>query len=386
MIDSPKGVCHALEHHTVSELRTAFAHAVRTAGQSVSRAARDFGISRKTAHKWLARFDDRQPLHDRSRQPRTSPARTHSDLEHAVLAVRDRYGWGPRKIHAYLSCQGQNAPASRTIADILRRHHRIARPTPDAPPADQRFERDQPNELWQLDFKGWIEIERRKVSPLTILDDHSRFLLALRPCTDLTMTTAWTVLWETLGEYGLPETILCGHAFGTRGLPHSPGVSWFEARLIRLGIRPAHGRPYHPQAPGKVERLHGTLVREVYPRLDKSRLATFTAGLDSWRQAVYNPLRPHEALGDQPPVSRWRPSPRRRPAVLPGVDYPPGSLLRRVGSNGLFEYRRARILAGQGLAGEAVRLEDQDDCLVVFYTTKEIRRIPRAQFQTTAIL
>jgi transposase InsO family protein len=372
---------------TVSELRTAFVHAVRTAGQPVTHAATDFGISRKTAYKWLARFDAQQSLHDHSRKPHTSPTQTRSDLEHAVLGVRDQYGWGPRKIHAYLVRQGQRTPAIRTIADILRRHQRIARPTPpDDAPATQRFERDQPNELWQLDFKGWIEIARVRVSPLTILDDHSRFLLALRPCTDLTMNTAWNVLWDTLGEYGLPEQILCDNAFGTPGTPHSPGISWFESRLIRLGIRTAHGRPYHPQTQGKVERLHGTLVREVYPRLDTTSLVTFTAGLDHWRQTVYNPLRPHEAIGDQPPVSRWRCSPRRRPAVLPPVEYPTGSILRRVGSNGLFEYRRTRILAGQGLAGEPVRIEEKDDCVVVSYTTKEIRRIPLAQLRNTGIM
>jgi hypothetical protein len=144
--------------------------------------------------------------------------------------------------------------------------------------------------------------------------------------------------------------------------------------------------PTTPQTQGKVERLHGTLVREVYPRLDTTSLAPFTAGLDHWRLTVYNPLRPHEAIGDQPPVTRWRPSPRRRPAVLPPVEYPTGSILRRVGSNGLFEYRRARILAGQGLAGEPVRIEERDDCLVVCYATKEIRRIPLAQLRNTGIM
>lgn len=285
----------------VTELRTAFAHTVRTAKRPISVAAREYGISRKTAYKWLARFDAQETLNDHSRKPHTSPGRTHPDREHAVLAVRDQYGWGPRKIHAHLTLQGQHPPAIRTIADLLRRHQTIAPPTPPVP-ASQRFERGQPNELWQLDFKGWIEIDRVRVSPLTILDDHSRFLLALRPCTDLTMNTAWNVLWATFAEYGLPETVLCDNAFGTNGSPHSPGLSWFEARLLRLGIRTAHGRPYHPQTQGKVERLHGTLVREVYPRLDTTNLAAFTAGLDHWRQAVYNPLRPHEALGDQPPV------------------------------------------------------------------------------------
>jgi len=370
---------------TVSELRTTFAHAVRTAGRPVAAAARDFGISRKSAYKWLARFDAQEPLDSGSRRPHQSPNRTAPALEAAVLAVRDQFGWGPRKIHAYLVNNQQPTPSIRTIANILRRGQRLppARPRPaDA----QRFERGTPNELWQLDFKGWIEVARQKVSPLTILDDHSRFLLALRPCTDLTMGTAWGALWDTFGEYGLPEAVLCDNAFGTTSCPGSRGVSWFESRLLRLGIRPIHGRPYHPQTQGKVERLHGTLVREVYPRLDTGSLAAFTAGLDRWRQCVYNPVRPHEALGDQAPLTRWRPSPRRRPEELPAATYPAGATLRRVGSNGLFEYRRGRILAGQGLAGEPVRVEESDGCVVVSYCATEIRRIPLDNLARPGIL
>src|SRR5215207_6167676 len=97
---------------TVSELRTAFVHAVRTAHRPVTRAARDFGISRPTAYKWLARYDAREPLGDRSRTPAHSPARTPDALEAAVLAVRDQFGWGPRKIVAYLRNHDRPTPRS----------------------------------------------------------------------------------------------------------------------------------------------------------------------------------------------------------------------------------------------------------------------------------
>jgi transposase InsO family protein len=373
----------------VSELRTAFVHAVRTAHRPVSAAAREYGISRKTAGKWLARFDAHDALLDRSRRPHHSPARTAPGLERAVLQVRDAFHcWGPRKIHAHLRRHGHPAPGTRATADVLARHGRVARPAPDpGPPADvQRFERPRPDDLWPLDFKGWIEIGRARVSPLTVLDDHSRFLPALRPCTDLTMRTAWGVLWDALGEFGRPEAVLCDTASGTPGTPDSRGASGLESRLLRLGIRPTHGRPYHPQTRGKVERLHGTLVREVYPHLDRTDRAAFTAGLDHWRRAVDNPARPHEGIGDPPPAARWRPSPRPRPAALPVVEYPPGSVLRKVGSNGLFEYRRARVLAGRGLAGEPVRVEEADDHLLVFYTTEEVRRIPIDRLNTTGIM
>ncbi|HYG75036.1 MAG TPA: leucine zipper domain-containing protein [Planctomycetota bacterium] len=87
----------------MSDIRLAFVHLVRTLKKPVSAACREFGISRKTGYKWLKRFDaDRiRPLLDHSRRPRSSPAQTAAATEQRVLDVRDRYGWGPRKIRAH---------------------------------------------------------------------------------------------------------------------------------------------------------------------------------------------------------------------------------------------------------------------------------------------
>lgn len=366
---------------TVSELRLAFVHAVRTAGRAIAAAARDFGISRKTAYKWLACFDAQRPLDDRSRRPKHSPTRTSDQLEAAVLAVRDQHGWGPRKITAYLRNQNQPTIPTRTAAAVLQRHKRIA-PKPASETADQRFERSEPNQLWQVDFKGYVEVARKKVYPLTVLDDHSRFLLALGCGEDVTMARAWNVLWNVFEEYGLPEEILCDNAFGSSGM----GVSWFEARLMCLGIRATHGRPYHPQTQGKVERLHGTLEREVFPRLDRGDRAAFETGLDRWRREVYNVLRPHESLGDVPPLCRWRPSPRVRPKTLPEVQYPTGSVLRRASSGGVIRWRSAKLLAGCGLVGQWVRIEETDSSVELWFGPYRIRQIPLEQLPKPGLL
>jgi len=367
--------------NTVSELRTALVHAVRTAGRSVARAAEDFHISRTTAYKWLARFDQQLPLADRSRRPHRSPDRTAPELEAAVLAVRDQFGWGPRKIVAYLRNHNQPTPPVRTAAAILRRHNRIAQePAPEV--AELRFERSEPNQLWQVDFKGYVEVARQKVYPLTVLDDHSRFLLALRCGEDVTMARAWNALWDVFAEYGLPEAILCDNAFGSCGL----GVSWFEARLMRLGVRATHGRPHHPQTQGKVERLHGTLEAEVFPRLDRTDRASFEAGLEHWRCAVYNAVRPHESLGDVAPVYRWRASVRARPARLPEVEYAPGRVLRRASSGGVIRWRGAKLLAGNGLVGQWVRVEQTDSSVELWYGPYRIRQIPLDQLRNPGLL
>lgn len=371
---------------TVSELRTALIHALRTAQRPVADVCRHFGISRKTAYKWLQRYDaqPQQPLADRSRRPRVSPGRTPAQLEEAVLAVRDQYGWGPRKIVAYLRNQHQPTPPVRTAAAILRRHGRIAAAT-IGEQAVQRFERHTPNELWQLDFKGFLWVGRQKVYPLTILDDHSRYLLAAQPCTNLTMTTAWDVLWRVFGDVGLPDAVLCDNAFSTHN-PGVPSLSWFDARLLRLGVQPIHGRAYHPQTQGKVERFHGTLVREVWPWIRRDALDHFGDDLCRWRVGVYNTLRPHQALGDRPPVSRWRPSSRPRPATLPVVVYPSGTKLRKVASTGDISWHCVRILVGRGLTGEWVQVEEADSELVIRYAGQEIRRVPLANLASGGML
>jgi transposase InsO family protein len=355
-------------------------------GYSVAHACRDFGISRKTGYKWLhrARQQPATPLTDHSRRPHSSPRRTPADLEQQILEVRDRFGWGGRKIRAFLRQQGLDLPSRQTVQQVLRRHGRVP-PPPKEPAPCQSFERSAPNHLWQLDFKGPIEVARQRLFPFVVLDDHSRYLLTLHPCTDCTMATAWDLLWQAFGDVGLPDSILCDNAFGTRG-QNDLGVSWFEARLLRLDITPLHGRPYHPQTQGKCERLNGTLEAELWPRIRRDSPAHFHEDLNHWRTAVYNTIRPHEALGDRPPLTRWRPSPRLRPATLPEVLYPSGTVLRKVMNRGDISWQGYRILVGAGLEGQYVRLEERDHELAVFYARKQVRCLARAELTKDRIL
>src|SRR5690242_5153224 len=143
------------EVSAVSGLRLAFVHQVLTLRRPVAQACRDFGVSRQAGYKWLRRYREApgRPLADRSRRPRASPGRTPPELEAAVLAARDEFGWGPRKLRALLAARGLAPPSIRTVAAILRRHGRVG-PPPAPPGPPQRFERGAPNELWQCDFKG----------------------------------------------------------------------------------------------------------------------------------------------------------------------------------------------------------------------------------------
>lgn len=369
----------------VSDQRLALVQAVRSLGMPVAQAAREFGVSRKTVYKWLERYgqEPNRPLEDYSRRPRTCPLKTEGDLERHVLRVRDRYGWGARKIRADLLQRGHPVPSIRTVHEILCRHGRVRHDPPEAP-EPQRFERASPNELWQIDFKGFIEVQRRRFEQLTVLDDHSRYLLALQLCPNRTMNTAWSVLWDVFGQVGLPDAILCDNAFSARhASPRT--ISHFDSMLIRLKIRPIHGRPFHPQTQGKVERFHGTLEREFYPRARRGSITCFTNDARRWRD-LYNHRRPHEGIGDAPPISRWRPSPRRRPDRLPEIEYQPDALVRKVSTVGDVRWKTLRIMAGRGLVGQYVAIEEHDHELLIRYGDHPVRRIHKDQLTPDKML
>ena len=205
------------------------------------------------------------------------------------------------------------------------------------------FERSRPNALWQLDHKRAVHgrWSRRSV-PLVVEDDASRYLVGLRALPDKGLASTWEALWGMFGEFGLPESVLTDND----GVFHGRrGPSQFEARLMRLGISVLHGRPYHPQTQGKVERLNGTLELEVLRDGVFRSAADLQAGYDAFRER-YNFERPHEALDLAVPASRYEPSRRVRPARVPPMEYAPGAVLRRVQKDGWISWRGWAISVG----------------------------------------
>ena len=365
---------------SVCDQRKAFLSLVSEGSCSFSDACGRFAISRKTGYKWLARADSPQPqpLLDRSRRPAVSPARTPNGVEDAILRTRDQFSWGALEIHAFLHAQGRAAPSIRTVHGILRRHGRVKVAGPRAGP--HRFERSLPNELWQMDYKGPLLVGGQTRYLFSVLDDHSRYALALRLCPDQTMATVWPILWDLFGEAGLPQAILSDNGFAPRGASYG-GLSWLAARLSRLWVQTPHGRAYHPQTQGKVERWHRTLDEEVFGGLDWGNEAVLIGQLEAWRQGTYNSVRPHEALGNDVPVRHWYKSERPRPAYLPAVTYPDGVQTRKVMQKGEISWRGYELLVGSGLTGERVGVREDAGEIVLSYGTREVRRFDVAELR-----
>jgi len=326
---------------------------VRLAGQEGANRrelCRRFGISPQTAYKWLARYanEGKAGLLDRSRRPKSSPAQTPAEVQAAVVDLRREHpAWGGRKISRRLQDLGRVTVAPSTVSSILHRHGLIAPPAAEDK-AWQRFEHEFPNALWQADFKGHFETLQGRCSPLTVLDDHSRYNLVLQACGNTRTQTVRDSLAATFCRYGLPARMNFDNG-APWGSPSQPGqVTELGLWLIRLGIRLSHSRPYHPQTNGKEERFHRSLKAEVLNGRSFEDLPHAQTAFDRWRQ-VYNHERPHEALQMQTPISRYRPSPRAFPEVLPAIEYGPDDEIVRVKWNGELRFRGRKFKLSNAL-------------------------------------
>ena len=325
-------------------------------GLAFSELCRRFGVSRKTGYKWLKRFksEGQAALVDRSRRPRCSPRLVPPAVTEAVVALRKETTWGGRKLRRRLELTGFTPlPAASTCTEILRRADLLNKDAPRGPM--QRFERALPNALWQMDHKGDFPLQSGQCChALTVLDDHSRFNLVLDAADNQRTATVQAALTTAFAHYGLPEAILCDNGATWRGLGDGSGHTPLTVWLLRLGIRVLHGRPYHPQTQGKEERFHRTLEQELLVRHTWRDLPHCAKEFARFRQR-YNHERPHDAVGDNPPASRYRPSVRPLPAQLPALEYD-NMEVRVVRTKGAITFRNQTWAIGQAFASLPIGL------------------------------
>lgn len=344
----------------VSDQRLTFVRLAVEGSVSFAELCRRFGIARSTGYKWVARYGDEgvEGLVDRSRRPFGSPHRTPVEMEELVCSVRSRFpAWGGRKIRGFLVRAGHDrVPAASTITQILRRNGLMA----DGEPSRRdyvRFERDRPNELWQMDFKGWFTMASgEKCYPFGVIDDYSRYSISLHACLNQQTLTVQGLLTEAFTRYGLPEAMLMdnGSPWGNDwDQPWTPLTVW----LCDLGITVIHTRPFHPQTNGKKERLHRTLDLEVlHTRSVWDNIDQVQAAFNTW-EPIYNHHRPHEALGETTvPADRYQPSPRNLPDRIEPPRYPDHWHLRKVDSSATISFQGTRYRIGKPFRGRTIAL------------------------------
>jgi transposase InsO family protein len=364
---------------SVMEQRREFVRLALQEGVNRRELCRRFGISPQVGYKWLERFaaGDTE-LADRSRRPLESPGRSAATTEALVLAVRDAHPvWGARKIARCLARDGHDVPAVSTVHAILRRHGRIVASECTSGQPYRRFEKEAPNLLWQMDFKGHMPLgDGTSCHPLTMVDDHSRFALCLAACANEQGRTVQPHLVTAFRRYGLPEAMYVDNG-GPWGFTTTDPWTRLGVWLLKLGVGVIHSRPYHPQSRGKNERFHRTLKAEVFACKRFRNLADVQRALDHWR-AIYNLDRPHEALGQEVPASRYRPSPRPMPDRPPKIEYDDHETVRSVSTTKAYVSFKGRLWkVPEAFCGErlAIRPLSSDGRYGVFFAAHQIATI-----------
>jgi transposase InsO family protein len=337
-------------------------------GLSMTEACRQFGISRKTGYKILARFQAEGPeaLRDRSRAPKTHPNRTPPELEAAILRLRRKYPtWGSKKLLAALERDVPDIdwPARSTIDQILQRagvvtprKRRNRTKQPSSPPV---LDAAAPNDAWSIDYKGWFRVgDGTRCDPLTVNDVATRSSLVCRAMVAPKLEDVKLRLQEAFGEYGLPRQLLSdnGPPFASNGLQR---LSRLGVWLIRLGVEPVFIQPGKPYQNGRHERFHDTLrVETAAP--PKQTIAAQQRAFSGF-QVVYNEERPHEALDMRVPAELYDFSPRQLPAELPEHEYEEGLEVRKVRRDGSMKWDNGYVFVGEAFRGERVGLKQVDD-------------------------
>jgi putative transposase len=325
-----------------------------------------YGISRQTGYTWLARYraEGGAGLVDRSRAPRRPGNAIAAEVAGAIVALRrERPHWGPKKLKAVLTQRqpAQAWPAASTIGDLLRRQGLITarRRRRAAMPATQPFPpATAANQRWCIDFKGWFRTrDGQRCDPLTLTDAASRYLLALEivPPTSGPVEAAVDRL---LQEHGLPERLLMdnGPPFAASG---AGGLTRLSVKWLKLGIALERITPGRPQENGRHERMHRTLKAET-SRPPAASPGEQQARFDAFRED-FNHHRPHEALGQVPPASVWRASPRPYPAKLEEPWYDAEHAVRRVRSDGGIKWAGTQVFVSEALVGEPVGIVELAD-------------------------
>lgn len=366
------------EEKTKVSLRSEFVFYARQEGANVAELSRRYGISRSTAYKWIGRSKegDTVSLEDRSRRPHRSPCTTPEPMVAKVLEQRAKHPkWGGRKLRRrLLDLDEENVPAASTITEILRRNGLLAPEDSEQRQALTRFEYEVPNGLWQMDFKGHFPLTRspERCHPLTIIDDHSRFALAIEACANERSETVQRRLERTFRTYGIPERLLTDNG-APWWAPRGGGITRLSRWLIQIGIQMVRCRPRHPQTQGKEERFNRTLKAEVISENPLRSITHSQQAFDDWRY-VYNFERPHEALDLDVPASRYEPSSRPYPNRMPVFEYGSGDQVRKVQATGDISYQCRKIQVGKGLKDcyVAVRPTMEDGVVDVYYLRQRI--------------
>ena len=336
---------------TVEELRKEFAEAAKNCS-NFSSLCREFGITRATGYKWVKRYENDESLSDRSRRPNITANKTSEVIETQIIEERTAHpGWGAKKIQVSLKNKGVEMPCVKTVNNILNRYGCISKEESLRHKAFTRFEKERCNDMWQTDFKGEFKMVNGKYCfPLDIFDDHSRFVIRIKP-SESTSNLVLPTFREAFYEYGMPNSVLSDN--GAQFAGFRQGYTQFEKWLMNHDVLPIHGRIKHPQTQGKIERFHRAMNQELLKHYTPKDLADAERIFNEWRNC-YNNERPHEALAMKCPSDIYVPSERPYCDTVKKYEYSGQYHVIKVNNWGYVRFDRWQIYLSETMANEHI--------------------------------
>ena len=342
---------------TVENQREEFVKRALSHEKSKSELCREYGISRPTGDKWIKRFENGESFSDKSRRPFHCANRIPLDEELKIVEVRKKEpAIGATKTRRMLQNEGwANPPSISTINAVFKRNNLITKKASEDATPHKRFVKDNPNDMWQMDFKGDFEMKNgHRCFPLSIIDDCSRFCI----CADakenqqfLGVKNSLTTAFQT---FGMPFSILCDNGVPW-GSSQSTSITRLEVWLMELGILTIHIRASHPQTQGKVERFNGSYKRERLNFYIPKDLKDAQYTREAYRN-FYNNIRPHASLNYDVPSKHYKPSKNIFVEDIKGWDYESGCEIRKIKSSGYLTFKGQGYYLSEGLGCKEVAL------------------------------
>lgn len=246
----------------------------------------DYKVSIRTLKRWIKRFDSIEwDLNDSSTKPNLIHYKITPEIEEEVIKLRNHTGWGQEKLYPHLRHLGISEMSIKRILkkkglcrEIKSKGKRIKW---------VRWQRNHSNSLWQIDHTD--EQELFNCYTLSVLDDCSRYSLALVKLNSVTTNAVTHILDKLIKKHGKPKQILSdnGSAYGSKS-KHSKFDRWCRRR----GIEHIRTKVHSPTTNGKVERLFKTMDEEV--EFCNNDLELF--------RMRYNHFRPHSSLKQKSPA------------------------------------------------------------------------------------
>lgn len=238
-----------------------------------------YKIDIRTLKRWQHRFtyDTQWNLQDNSKRPKTIHQKLTSDAILSIITLRERTGWCAQRLKEDLP----DLQLSHDTINKVLKEHGFTRKEGNRGKLSRgvRFQRDHVNSLWHIDDSEFGQ----KGKIIAVIDDCSRYCLGILHNNTVTTKVVVLFLEKLINKFGAPRQIISdnGSPYGLRSKS-----SKFDKWCRKKGILHIRTRVNRPQTNGKVERLFGTIKREI----------SFCNHDLEYFRLRYNHFRPHQSL------------------------------------------------------------------------------------------